>query len=189
MKSGLAAAAAGSAFQARAMDAYAPSRGLWRTFEVTTRLQLASTQATKQAWVPLPSFAADDWMRPQARRWTTNAQVAQLVRDPKYGAEMLHLVWAKNQPAPLVEIVSTTQTRDRAAAPHRTTLSAAERKLYTAPTALIPTDGLVKATSDGVVARAASDEAKARAIYEWVVENTYRKGSTRGCASAISWPC
>src|SRR5690606_15907226 len=48
-------------------------------------------------------------------------------------------------------------------------------------TALIPTDGIVKATSDKIVAGAKTDIEKAQKIYDWVVENTYRNAKTRGC--------
>jgi len=160
---------------------YAPAPGAWRGFEVRTRLELAEAKGPAQAWIPLPSFAADDWMRPQDDRWTTNAKTARVVREPRYGAKLLHLAWREGEPAPVVEVVSRAQTRDRAAAPRAMTLTSAERKLYTSATTLIPVDGVVKAISDKIVAGAKSDEAKARAIYEWLVEHAYRKAATRGC--------
>ena len=51
-------------------------------------------------------------------------------------------------------------------------LSAADRQFYTAATDYIPTDGIVRKTAQGIVTRASGEVAKARAIYEWVVENT-----------------
>ena len=60
-------------------------------------------------------------------------------------------------------------------------LSAAERTLYTRPTRLLPTDGIVKATSDKITAGATGDLAKARRIYDWIVLNTVRDPKTRGC--------
>ena len=60
-------------------------------------------------------------------------------------------------------------------------LSDADRKLYTSATALIPTDGMVKATSDKIVGNASSDLEKAQKLYDWVVENTFRNAKTRGC--------
>ena len=62
-------------------------------------------------------------------------------------------------------------------------LPLAERQLYLAPTALIPTDGIVKTTADRITAGAGSDLDKARAIYAWVVENTFRDAATRGCGT------
>jgi transglutaminase-like putative cysteine protease len=60
-------------------------------------------------------------------------------------------------------------------------LSAAEQAFYTAPTELIPTDGIVRTTALEITKGAKSDVEKARAIYEWVVDNTFRDPKTRGC--------
>jgi transglutaminase-like putative cysteine protease len=60
-------------------------------------------------------------------------------------------------------------------------LPANERTLYTAPTDLMPTDGIVKITADRIVGWAFSDVEKARRIYEWIVDNTFRDPKTRGC--------
>jgi transglutaminase-like putative cysteine protease len=49
------------------------------------------------------------------------------------------------------------------------------------PTDLLPTDGIVKQTADEIVRGARSDLDKARAIYEWIVDNTFRDPKTRGC--------
>ena len=62
-------------------------------------------------------------------------------------------------------------------------LASEERALYLKPTALIPTDGMVKETSDKIVAGAPTDIAKASAIYAWLVANTERIAATRGCGS------
>ena len=98
---------------------------------------------------------------------------------------MLHVVWAADEKAPLVEVTSKFATRDRAVdlskPGNAPALSAAEHKLYTSATDLIPIDGIVKETSDKITAGAASDLDKARRIYEWVVDNTFRNAKTRGC--------
>src|SRR5258708_9571123 len=60
-------------------------------------------------------------------------------------------------------------------------LSAADRKFFTAPTELIPTDGIVRKTALEITKGAKTDVDKARAIYEWVVDNTFRDPKTRGC--------
>jgi transglutaminase-like putative cysteine protease len=60
-------------------------------------------------------------------------------------------------------------------------LSADERAHYLAPTTNIPTGGIVKQTADKVTAGAPTDLEKARRIYAWIIENTYRKASVRGC--------
>jgi transglutaminase-like putative cysteine protease len=166
---------------AQADEPYAPSPGAWRMFDITTRLELAADGAPAQSWVPLPAFAQADWMNPQPPIWRSNAKTSGVFRDPKTGAEMLHAVWTASDTPPTLEISTRVRTRDRAVARRHAKLTGEERRRYTAATALIPTDGLVKATADKIVGGASSDEAKARAIYEWVVENAYRKAATRGC--------
>src|SRR4029450_48096 len=52
---------------------------------------------------------------------------------------------------------------------------------YLAPTALIPTDGLVLETSQQIVKGHTTEVAKARAIYEWIVDNTFRYPKVKGC--------
>jgi transglutaminase-like putative cysteine protease len=54
--------------------------------------------------------------------------------------------------------------------------------LYTGPTDLLPTDGIVRETAEKIVKGARGGPvAQARAIYEWVVESTFRDPKTRGC--------
>jgi transglutaminase-like putative cysteine protease len=48
-------------------------------------------------------------------------------------------------------------------------------------TKLLPTDGIVKATAAEITSGARTDLAKARAIYEWIIDNTFRNPKTRGC--------
>jgi len=45
----------------------------------------------------------------------------------------------------------------------------------------MPTDGIVKETSSAAVKGARTDVEKARALYDWVVDNTHRDPKTRGC--------
>jgi transglutaminase-like putative cysteine protease len=169
-----------------AEDAFAPAPGAWRTFQVTTQVQMAVPQGDAQAWVPLPSVNEADWFRSLGNAWKANARTAEMVRDPKYSAEMLHFTWS-GETTPVVEVTSRIATRDRAAdlsAPGgEPPLSAAERRFYTEGSDLIPVDGIVKATADRITAAAASEIGKARAIYEWVVDNTYRDARVRGCGS------
>lgn len=169
---------------------FAPKPGPWRNFAVVTRLDVtapAGTSGPAQAWVPLPAFSADDWFKPAGSEWKTNAATAEIVKDPAYGAQMLHLTWKEGEAAPSVEINSKFATRGRAADLSKpgsvAPLSAEERAFFLKATDLIPTDGIVKVTSDKITAGKTTDVEKARAIYEWVVDNTYRNAATRGCGT------
>ena len=164
---------------------FTPRPDAWRKFEVTTRVEIVKPSGKAQVWLPLPAVAEPDWTQPLGNEWTTNAKSAVPKRDVKYGAQMLHVEWADGERAPVVEVVSRIATRDRAVDLSRRgavpPLSDGERKLYTASTDLMPTDGIVKATADSIVGWAFSDVEKARRIYEWIVDNTFRDPKTRGC--------
>jgi transglutaminase-like putative cysteine protease len=167
---------------ASAQTAFAPKPGKWRDFEIVTRLDLGKAQGAAQAWIPVPSVNEAAWFKSGDSTWSTSAK-ATLATDPKYGARFVHAEW-RDGDAAAIEVTSRISTQDRAidlSKPGSATLSDSDRKLYTGSTALIPTDGIVKETSDKIVADAASDIEKARKVYEWIVENTYRKASTRGC--------
>ncbi len=184
LKAGLAAGAIGLAPRLVSAQAatYAPMPKGWRTYVLTTRVE--PTAGATKAWIPLPTFEAPDWQRPGAVTWTGNARVAERVRDPKYGAEMLRVEWSADQQSPQIEIVAQVQAQNRSVTPGKGTaapLSEAERKLNLMPTTFLPTDGIVKETADEIVRGKQGDVAKARAIYDWVVENTFRNAKTLGC--------
>lgn len=185
LKTGVAFSAIAAFPNLPAYAAFAPRPGTWRTFELVTRVEIAKPAGFMQAWVPLPAFSDPEWFKPGGSTWETNAKTAEIHTDPGYGAEMLHVVWEEGEPAPVVEIKSAIATQSRAVdlsaptGPH--TLSDDERALNLAPTELIPTDGIVKETSDRITANAKSDLDKARSIYDWIVEATYRDAAVRGC--------
>jgi transglutaminase-like putative cysteine protease len=157
----------------------------WRTFEVTTRVDIQRPSGVSRVWIPLPLAGANDWHRDQGDAWNGNAARAQVLRDPKYGVEMLYAEWSAGEAAPYLEVTSRFATRDRAVDLSRVAggarLSEAERRFFTAPTDLIPTDGIVRETAQGAVKGARGDVQKARAIYEWVVDNSFRDPQVRGC--------
>jgi transglutaminase-like putative cysteine protease len=158
----------------------------WRSFEVTTRIDIQRPSGVSRAWIPLPLAGASDWHRDQGDGWSGNAARAEVMRDPKYGVEMLYAEWPASQGAPHIEVTSRFATRDRAVDLSRpgagaARLSDAEVRFFTAPTELIPTDGIVRETAESAVKGSRTDLQKARAIYEWVVDNSFRDPAVRGC--------
>ena len=185
LKSGLALSVAmGLPRAASAQTTFAPRPGDWRSFAVTSRIEIARPDGKTQAWVPLPSVNEADWFQSLGNEWTGNG-AASVVQEPNYGAQMLHVVWADGSDNCLVEVTSRIATRDRAVDLAKPTppssLSSPERELYSRGTDLIPVDGIVKEASDKIVAGAETDVDKARAIYDWVVDHTFRAAETRGC--------
>jgi len=156
----------------------------------TVTLQAIAQQLSS---IGVPVFMADvkGDLSGLAKAGGGNAKVAERVRDPKYGAEMLRVEWAADQQNPVIEVTTQVQAQNRAVRPGPASvapLSDAERQLNTSATALLPVDGLVKETAEGVVRGKATDVDKARALYEWVVENTFRNAKTKGCGvDDVSW--
>jgi transglutaminase-like putative cysteine protease len=59
----------------------------------------------------------------------------------------------------------------------------ADYSLYLADTSFGPVDGEVKKLADKITAGKTTVLAKAKAIYDWTCENTYRNPKTHGCGS------
>ncbi len=183
---GLARAANATTAGSAAPQPFAPSPASgWRRFEVSSRVEPIADGQALRVWLPLPSMHEADWFRPMGNLWQGNADTMVVARDAS-GAEMLYAEWTSATTAPVLEVVSRFTTRDRAidfARPRATplALSAAEHATYTRATELLPTDGIVRDTALDIVRGARDDEEKARAIYDWVVDNTFREPTTRGC--------
>jgi transglutaminase-like putative cysteine protease len=166
-----------------ALSRFDPRPGAWRTFEITTRVEIDIPEGETRAWVPVPSIEGD-YQKVLGHRWSGNGSM-RLVRDAKYGAAMVMAEWPASAGTPLLEVTSTVSTRDRAVdftrRDPKITLAAANPGFYTAPTELIQTDGIVRETAADITRGMRSDVEKARAIYEWIVDNTERDPKTRGC--------
>jgi transglutaminase-like putative cysteine protease len=180
---GAAAAPAGASAARYAPD---PAHG-WRRFEVVTRIEPRRHEGVTRVWVPLPSLDEPGWQRSMGSLWQGNADVMRSVRDAA-GAEVLYAEWQADAAAPELEVITRFMTRDRAidfgrpsAAP--LALPPDQQALYTRATALLPTDGIVRESAAEIVQGARDDEEKARGIYEWIVDNTFREPTVRGCGT------
>jgi transglutaminase-like putative cysteine protease len=161
---------------------FAPASTAWRTFEVTTRLDVVTDGTGTQAWIPVPAVNTD-WQQSLASTWTGNTKDAMLDTDAT-GARFVRATWAEGEKAPRIEIVSRIRTRDRSVdwtKKSKQTADAAELSAALKATAFIPVDGIVRETADKVTAGKTTDIDKSKAIYDWVVHNTYRDPSVKGC--------
>ena len=87
--------------------------GDWRTYEIRTIVEIASAEPVR-IWAPAAAFDAPAWSRPLGTSWTGNADFAEIVRDPAYGAQFVHFAWGAGSGGRRAEIVSRVATRDRA---------------------------------------------------------------------------
>jgi transglutaminase-like putative cysteine protease len=156
----------------------------WRTFEVTTRVEVLKPSGTTHVWLPAPLIVDTPYQRTLSSTIKCEGGAAKTF---KTRTEALGVVAAEFPPGvmPTIAVTSRVATRNWAVdfSVKRKTQKAGpgELKNYLRPTKLLPTDGIVKETATGITSRARTDVDKARLIYEWIVENTYRNPKTRGC--------
>lgn len=178
----LAAGAVTAARPARAAPAAAGTaeESGWRRIELLTEVDLRDTRGASSLWLPVAQNAPA-YQRADLPRWTSDGD-ARLVRDDRYGAPMLRVTWpATGSGGPRVVITQQVALRDRGTldAP----LSAEARAFWVAPTPSIPTDGIVRETAQKIMSGHGSPEDRLRALYDWVVDKTWRNPATPGCGT------
>jgi transglutaminase-like putative cysteine protease len=162
---------------------FEPQVGAWRSFEVTTTVTVADAKGATQLWLPVPGLD-NDYQRSHDSTWTGNAARARLVSDRKAGVRMLHAEFPAGEATPTLTLTSRVQTRNRAVDWSKPTAAhedPAVLKANLAATELQPVDGIVRKTALAATQGATTDVEKVRALYGWMVANTYREPTTRGC--------
>lgn len=91
---------------------FAPQSGAWRTFEVTTRVDIVKPQGVTRLWLPVPSINSD-YQRSLESSFSSNG-TAKLMQDGKDGAKMLYVEFAANEAKPFALLTSRVQTQGRA---------------------------------------------------------------------------
>jgi transglutaminase-like putative cysteine protease len=184
LKAGLAATAA-AATRARTASASQGSFPAWHAYEVQMTVEVLEPRGASRVWLPMPLAPETDYHTNLGRTTDGNGKV-EIATDPRHGAEILCASWEEGEKAPRASVMVRFGTRNRAvdlspgwspAAPE----AASVLDRYLEPTRLIRTDGIVLATSKKITAGRATDVEKARAIYEFIVENTFRDPKVRGC--------
>lgn len=172
---------------ARAWDGPPPERDAWRTFELTTRVDVLHASGTTRVWVPVPLTIETAYQQPLGTSFDAGGGgLAQLVDDHPRGFAMLAAEWRAGA-RPVLTVTSHVRTRDikvdfetpAEIMPPRPTVLAR----FLEPSALIPSDGIVKQTANEITRSANSELEKARAIYDWIVDNSFRNPATRGCGT------
>jgi transglutaminase-like putative cysteine protease len=158
----------------------------WRIFEVTTRVEVLKPVGVTRVWVPTPLNQDTAYQKTLGNSFEAAGGKSGISTDPKYGAGMVWAEWPEGV-RPVLTHTSRFATRDVAIDLSKPGHAKAEDRAvlakYTQATELMPIDGIVKETSAAIVKGKRGDVEKARAIYEWVVDNTFRDPKTRGCGT------
>ena len=172
------------AFPTRRLFAQGPAGDNWRTFEVTTRAEVLKSSGTTLVWLPAALIRETPYQKTLANKFSAEGGTAEIVENK---ADALGIIAAK-YPAgvkPVLTLTSRIATKNNAVdlsvrgkAPKADN---AELEHFLRPTKLMPTDGVAKTTATEITRGSKTDVEKARAIYEWIVDNTFRNPKTRGC--------
>ena len=158
----------------------------WRVFEVTAKVEVLKPSGTTRVWLPVPLIADTDYQKALGN--TSHAQGGNIVftQEPKYDMGIVGAEFPESEKAPKLTLVSRFATRDRAVdlssgRDRAVREDPAVLELNLKATSLLPTDGIVRDTAREITKGATSDVQKARAIYEWIVDNTFRDPKVKGC--------
>jgi transglutaminase-like putative cysteine protease len=164
-----------------AQDAHS---GGWRTFDVTTRVEILKSSGTTRVWLPAALAVETPFQKTLFNRYSADGGTARIVESKADGLGII----AAEFPAG-VRPVLTSSTRvatknyaiDLSVPGKATNADRAELEHFSRATKMLPTDGIVKASATEITRGAKTDLEKARAIYVWIVDNTFRDPKTRGC--------
>ena len=170
---GIAAALPIAAFTRRAA---AVPQG-WREFEITYKIALKDAQPPVRLWVPVPQDALD-YQRVINLTWQAPVPV-EVLWEQTSRAPIVSMQWVDASSARQAEIAARVATRARSG--FFMEESPTELAEYLRPSKSVPTDGVVLKKAREIVGDRVASLDKARAIHDWIVDNTFRRAETRGC--------
>ncbi len=170
---------------AQAPRRFEPRQAGWRTFDLSTAVAVPVAKGATRLWLPLPDLDTG-FQRTLDHHWTSNASQVRIVADAGQGVRMLFAEFAASVAAPELKLTSRIQTRDRSidwGVRNAPAEDPALLRANLAPTELLPTDGIVRATAQQATRGARDDLDRVRRLYDWVVANAHREPKTRGCGT------
>ncbi|MGC2330363.1 MAG: transglutaminase-like domain-containing protein [Candidatus Acidiferrales bacterium] len=156
----------------------------WRTFELTTDIEVLKPAGPTRVWMPTTLIHPTPFQRTISASYHAEGGKAKFY---KYPVDSMGIVAAEFAAGvkPVLTVKNRVETRNIAvdvSAPGRPMKeNHAQLQHFLRSTNLLPTDGIVKQTADEITSGKNTDVEKARAIYEWIIDNTFRDPKTRGC--------
>lgn len=157
----------------------------WRTFEITTTLNLKNSSGQSKLWLPLPLNQDTLFQRTLGHAWEGNQNNSSMRRLPDGDLEVFHCEWRDSGEGKLqLKTLVTTADRHfditkRTVAPERDDIL--RRNLQASR--LIPNDGLAFQLGERIIGRIKDPVAQAKAIYDWVVDNSIYDSTLPPCGT------
>jgi transglutaminase-like putative cysteine protease len=160
------------------------SSGEWRTFEVIARVEVLKPTGATHIWLPSALIRDTPFQRTHANKFVAEGGAAKFSTDKPNALGIVSATYPAKA-KPVLTLTSQVSLKNYAVdlsvpgkVPH---VSKEELDYFLQPSRYVPTDGIVKETALKATAGATTDMEKARAIYDWVVDNTFRDPKVRGC--------
>ena len=155
--------------------------GRWRSYEMTMAVNIPVESGRTRVWLPLPHDSA--YQRLESATWSGNAPKLGIYKDTASGVQAFHAAWDDGGSARTVSLVTRVGTLDRKSDLRAASAGESPEDVakFLKPNAMITTDGIVKETADRIARGKRDPLEKAQAIYDWIVENTFRDPKVKGC--------
>ncbi len=179
-------AAAGLTIAPRAFGRHASgTEAGWREFEITVHVEVLDPAGRTRVWLPTP-LAESEYQRTLGDTYRADNGFVEMYERPGESSDMLVAEWPAGV-APVLTMTNRVAARDRRIDLTRPSVPPPDTLAAFAPflraTKFIPIDGIVKETADRITRGAGTDLDRARAIYDWIVDNTFRDPKTVGCGT------
>ncbi len=156
----------------------------WRTFEVTARVDVLKPRGVTHIWLPSAMIRDTPFQRVHANLFHAEGGTARFTKDKPNALGIVSAAYPANA-KPVLTLTSRVSLKNYAvdlSAPGKVAhVPKEELDYFLQPSRYVPRDGIVKETALKATAGATTEMEKARAIYDWVVDNTFRDPKMRGC--------
>ncbi len=155
-----------------------------QTGTYTWKFDLSEQPAGQETklWIPYP--VSDTEQSITNLKWEGNYSEAAVYTERTFGVPMLYVRWSKDAKQRKITLTFHAERTEQVKRNFPQTAASYDSNdyaLYLAPTTLGPVTGEVKKLADEITTGKTGILEKARAIYDWTVENTFRDPETRGC--------
>jgi hypothetical protein len=153
---------------------------------ITFDVNLNTTKDAKQAslWIPYP--VSDDRQTISDVKITGNCDVKGIYRDPESSVLYLHANWARltTKPSLKMSFHVTLKNLPKETIADTGAPIPVEIRKYLEPCEFVPSNDFKGEAAKATKGKTTVSD-KARAVYDWVVENTHRDPTVKGCGLAI----
>lgn len=147
------------------------------------KIQSGKGQHT-QLWIPYP--LSDNFQRISDVRIKGNFDRSGIYREPASGAIYLYAEWNNPTDVPELRFQFNAEAKERSVKEMKESGNIpVDVRRYMKGNRFVPTDGKIKEVAEQIIRGKKTILEKARAVYDWVVENTYRDPNVRGCGRGI----